>query len=266
MHFERLAQHSTALIGCLAWLPLSVWIMACVHWMIGGDIDGLTGFGGIAVALGLGYEAINPPVPQLAPMTVIAVFITVVMFPFVRSAMDKKALRNIDIDELVKAYNSLSMRPDNVLAKIKIARVLWDLGVCGHAIRIVESQLPHMPPRFFGEDIHMLKRWHMMKLEARFFSPISCTECQTSNEAGLVYCRQCGSAFLIDFVKGRVIGTRLGKKLIASWTALVAILIGIPAAEAMPPVASIPAILAMMVVAVLIVYFAFRDTTSGVAT
>ena len=97
MNFDRIAEHSTALIGCLAWLPLAVWIMACVHWLIGGDIDVWTGFAGIVLALGLGYEAINPPVPQLAPLTVVAVFITVIMFPFVRTAMDKKALKAIDI-------------------------------------------------------------------------------------------------------------------------------------------------------------------------
>jgi hypothetical protein len=188
------------------------------------------------------------------------------MFPFVRAAMDKKALRSIDIEALEKAYAALALRPDNVMAKIKIARVLWDLGVCGHAIRIVESQLPSMPQRFFGEDIRMLKRWHMMKVEAHFFSPVNCVECQTSNEAGLLYCRQCGTPFLIDFVKGRVVGKRLGRKLISAWIALIAILIGIPAAEAMPPAPSIVVIVSMMLLAVTIVFLAFRDTTSGVAS
>ena len=266
MNFDRIAQHSTALIGCLAWLPLAVWIMACVHWMIGGDIDVLTGFGGIAVAVGLGYEAINPPVPQMAPLTVVAVFVTVIMFPFVRSAMDKKALRGIDIDALDKAYSSLSMRPDNVVSKLKIAKILWDLGVCGHAIRIVESQLPSMPQRFFAEDIRMLKRWHMMKLEAKFFAPIVCAECHTSNEGGLLFCRQCGAPFLLDFVKGKVVGTRLGKKLSATWISLIAVLIGIPAAKAMPPIPSIIVIVGMMFFAITMVFMAFRDPTGGVAT
>jgi len=266
MNFDRIAQHSTALVGCLAWLPLAVWIMACVHWMIGGDIDVITGFAGIAVAVGLGYEAINPPVPQLAPLTVVAVFVTVIMFPFVRTAMDKKALRNIDIEALEKSYAALYQRPDNVMAKIKIARVLWDLGVCGHAIRIVESQLPSMPLRFFAEDIRMLKRWHMARVEARFFAPVDCAECQTSNEAGLLFCRQCGTPFLIDFVKGRVVGTRLGKKLMAAWISLIAVLIGIPAAQALPPIPSIVVIVTMMIFAVTIVFLAFRDTTSGVAS
>ncbi len=266
MNFDRVAQHSTALIGCIAWLPLAVWIMACVHWTIGGDIDPLTGFGGIAVAIGLGYEAINPPVPQLAPLTVIAVFITVFMFPFVRTAMDKRALKQIDIDALEKSFGALSLRPDNVMAKLKIARHLWDLGVCGHAIRIVESLLPSMPQNFFSEDIRMLKKWHMMKVEAHYFSPIVCAECHTSNGPGLLFCRQCGAPFLLDFVKGHVVGTRLGKKLIATWISLIAVLIGIPAAKAMPPVPSIIAIVVMMLFAVTIVFVAFRDTTNGVAT
>ena len=266
MNFDRVAQHSTAIVGCLAWLPLAVWIMACVHWMIGGDIDAWTGFGGIAVALGLGYEAINPPVPQLAPLTVIAVFITVIMFPFVRSAMDKRALKALDIESLEKAYNALALRPDNILAKLRVAKGLWQLGVCGHAIRIVESQLPHMPQNFFMEDIRMLKKWHMMKLDARFFAPIPCAECHTSNEGGLIFCRQCGAPFLLDFVRGKVVGTRLGKKLISTWISMIAVLIGIPAAKAMPPIPSVIVILLMMVFASVMVFNSFRDPTGGVTS
>ena len=265
MNFDRIAQHSTALIGCIAWIPLAVWIMACVHWTIGGDVDPLTGLGGIAVAIGLGYEAINPPVPQLAPLTVVAVFITVFMFPFVRSAMDKRALRSIDIEALEKAYASLGMRNDNVMAKIRIANILWDLGVCGHAIRIVEALLPSMPQRFFMEDIRMLKRWHMMRVEAHFFAPIVCAECHTSNEGGILFCRQCGAPFLLDFVKGKVVGNRLGKKLISTWVSLIAVLIGIPAAKAMPPGPSIALIVLMMLFATAMVYMAFKDPTGGVA-
>ena len=126
MQFERLSNNSAALIGCLAWIPLAVWILSCVNWTITGDIDVVTGIAGIAVALGLGYEAINPPVPQLAPLTVVAVFVTVLMFPFVRMAMEKKQLKNIDIEHLEKAYQSLGLRPDNVMAKFRIAKVLFD--------------------------------------------------------------------------------------------------------------------------------------------
>jgi len=266
MNFDRIAEHSTALIGCLAWLPLAVWIMACVHWLIGGDIDVWTGFAGIVLALGLGYEAINPPVPQLAPLTVVAVFITVIMFPFVRTAMDKKALKAIDIENLEKAYNALALRPDNVMAKLRVAKQLWILGVCGHAIRIVESQLPHMPHNFFMEDIRMLKKWHMMKVEARYFNPITCAECQTDNEGGLIFCRQCGAPFLLNFVKGKVVGSRLGKKLISTWISLIAVLIGIPAAKALPTVPSVIVILFMMVFSTFMVFMAFRDPTGGVAS
>jgi len=254
------------LVGCIAWIPLAVWIVATVHWMIGGEIDVMTGFGSIFVAVGLGYEAMNPPVPQMAPMTVVAVTLTVIMFPFVRAAMNKRALRQIDIEELEKAYAALHGRPDNVLAKIQIAKILFGLGVCGHAMRVVENLMPHMPARFFTEEIRMLKRWHMMGLEAHYFQPITCVECQTSNQAGDVYCRQCGSPYLLDFVKGKVVGTRLGKKLMAAWISMIAVLIGIPAASALPPVPGVLAVLSVLTLASGMVYLAFRDPTGGVAS
>lgn len=264
MQLDRLTHNSAALIGCLAWLPLAVWIMSCVNWTITGDIDVATGIAGVAVAIGLGYEAINPPVPQLAPLTVVAVFVTVVMFPFARAAMDRRQLKNIDIDHLEKAYQALGVRPDNLIAKFRIAKILFDLGVCGHAVRIGESLAPHMHPRFFTEELRTLRRWQMTHLDARLFSPVRCAECHSLNDPGVLFCRQCGSAFLLDFVKGKVIGHRLGKKLVSTWIALIAVLIGIPAARLLPPAASVGLIIAMMIFSIVIVMLAFRDTTGGV--
>ncbi len=43
----------SALIGCLAWIPLAVWIVSIVQWIISGDIDFLSGFLGIWLAIGL---------------------------------------------------------------------------------------------------------------------------------------------------------------------------------------------------------------------
>jgi hypothetical protein len=264
MQLDRLTHNSAALIGCIAWLPLAVWIMSCVNWTITGDIDIATGIAGVAVAIGLGYEAINPPVPQLAPLTVVAVLVTVIMFPFVRTAMDRRQLKNIDIEHLEKAYQALGVRPDNLIAKFRIAKILFDLGVCGHAVRIGESLAPNMHPRFFTEELRTLRRWQMTHLDARLFSPVRCAECHSSNDPGVLFCRQCGSAFLLDFVKGKVIGHRLGKKLVSTWIALIAVLIGIPAARLLPPAASIGLIISMMIFSIIIVLLAFRDTTGGV--
>ncbi len=265
MHFDRLINNSAAIVGCLAWIPLAVWIMACVHWSIGGDIDVITGVLGIFMAVGLGYEAINPPVPQMAPLTVIAVLVTVFMFPFVRNAMDKRELRGIDIEALEKAYQSLGLRPDNIIAQFKIAKILFDLGVCGHALRIAESLAPQMPQRFFTEELRTLKKWQLLQIDARFFSAISCSECHAPNDPGNIFCRSCGAPFLLEFAKGRVVGNRLGKKLITTWISLVAMLIGIPLARLLPTALSIVAVLTMMVCAIGLVFLAFRDTTGGVA-
>ncbi len=261
---QRLAEHSAALIGCLAWLPLALWIVACVHWMIDGDIDFLTGILGILMAFGLGYEAINPPVPEMAPLTVIAILLTVVMFPFVRRAMDKRQLRQIDVEALERAYQALAVRPDNVIAKIKVAQKLFDLGICGHALRIAEILVPEMPQRFFSSELRMVKKWQRLGLDARFFTPIVCVECRSSYDPGALFCSQCGAPFPLDFVKGRLIGTKLGRKLISSWVALIAILIGIPEARALPPAAAVATVCLMMLVALGVVFFAFRDPSGGV--
>ncbi len=130
--------------------------------------------------------------------------------------MNRRELRSVDIEALERAYTALAQKPDNTIVRFKIAKTLFDLGVCGHAMRIVEGMQPEMPPRFFAQELRTLKQWHMMQLEARYFTPIICSECQTPNDPGLVFCRQCNAPFLLNFAKGKVIGTRLGKKLMAS--------------------------------------------------
>ena len=85
------------------------------------------------------------------------------------------------------------------------------------------------------------------------------------NAPGNIFCSHCGAPYLIYFAKGRVVGGRLGKKIVATWISFIAILIGIPAAKALPPALSVLSILLMMGVAIGMTFMAFRDTTGGVA-
>lgn len=236
--------------GILVWLPLAVWIVSLIGWMIAGEIDSLVGFMGILLAVALGALTMSPPDPRLSPVILISVILTTVLFPSVRQMFVARGHRSIDADIVEKAYASLRAKPANIGSEIKIASVLYDRGLPGHAVAIVERVLTNVPQGVFGEERRMLCTWKARTPISRFQQAIMCAACGASNPPGPVYCTKCGAPFLLDFIRGRLMAGGLAAKLVGSWLAAVAATVGIAwAAIRLPPGA---AIAAMTVIAVLL--------------
>jgi hypothetical protein len=250
-------------IGCCIWIPLAVWILSLVGWMVTADIDILTGVLGIWIAIGLGYVAMKPPVPALSPLSFIAVLITLVMYPWARSALNRRELKSIDVEALEKAYEQLAMKPDNTLARFKVAKHAYILGMPGHALKIAEEALAYIPERHFQDEHRLLKRWRAQVQQPEFFRAIQCVECNAMNPPGRIHCTQCGAPFLLDRARGKVLGKGQGRKIVAAWFAMVAVLAGIPAATALPPMLTIVTIVALLVAACCVVFLAFRDSVAA---
>jgi len=243
--------------GCMVWLPLTIWILALVRWMISGEIDLVFGIVGIFMAVGLGYVSIVPPTPQFAYLTFPAVMATVIMFPFVRHSMQRRSLRAVDVEDLERAHDALRQRPDNWAARFRIAKLLFEMGYPGHALRIGENCLAQMPQAFFIEEHRMVQKWRWTKLADHAFHPIRCSECGHPNQPGNVHCAACSEPFLLNRLKGKVMPARLGKKLLAAWITMVALLAGIPLLSTLGGVASVLGIVALMVLAGGVLVLAF---------
>ncbi len=252
-------------LGCVAWIPLAVWIVSLAHWMITQDVDVVTGFLGIWVAIGLGYLVMNPPksVPIVSPITLVAILITVFMYPWARQTMISRELRSIDVDSLNKSYEALSMNPSNPLAKFKVAKQAYVLGMPGHALKIAEMALTQMPVQHFLPEHKTVKGWQAVVRKAEYFRAIDCLECGHSNPPGNIHCATCGSRFLLDRAKGRFMSKGLGKRLIASWISLVLVLAGIPAATALPGMFSLVVIILLLSAAGAALWIAFAPTMRG---
>ena len=74
--------------GFIVWLPVAVWVMGLIHWMIQGDIDVISGLLGSVVAVTLGIFTMRPPVPFMAPLFLFAVLAILAVFPFVRNTLE----------------------------------------------------------------------------------------------------------------------------------------------------------------------------------
>ena len=73
----------------------------------------------------------------------------------------------------------------------------------------------------------MVQRWKWMKIQAQSFAPVPCSECGTSNQAGEVFCVTCGAPFLLNRIKGKIMPSRVGRKLLAAWIVMVGTIAGV---------------------------------------
>jgi ribosomal protein L40E len=258
---DRIAQNPEVLIGgCITWGFLLVWIISLVHWTIQGEVDAPFGILGIIVGLGLGIAVISPPAgaEYLTPIIAVAVAASVALYVPIRSAINRHELVAIDMEAIERAYRQLEERPNNVGAKFKIAKLVYGRGLHGHAITLADDALKTMPEDFFGEEHKLVDMWKRQGPDTASFRALPCVECGSSNPPGELYCKKCGSKFLLDQAKGRWVGRAMVRKLLAVWIALLGVFIGIPLAlSALPTVPALVAVIGLGTLVLTTLYAAF---------
>lgn len=235
-----------------------LWIVALMHWMIGGEIELPSGILGIFAGLGLGVVCLNPPIPALQPIAYILVWATLALFLPIRAALQQRELKSVDVHALEKAYFVLGQRPGEAFGRFRLAQAAWKLGMTGHAIRIAEGCLQEMDPKVFREEHMMVRRWTRDQPGAEMFVDYTCMDCGGACPAGRTHCPKCGAPFLLDRQQARAFGKGAGRKIVAAWVAAAVALAGIPYATTLPPGPAIGAILAILGLAFLVVFLAFK--------
>jgi membrane protein implicated in regulation of membrane protease activity len=262
---ERLFDHPLLLLmGCFVWIPVAIWIVALVQWMVVGDVDVLFAVTGIAIALGLGMMTLVPPRDDFAPFAFAAALVTVFAYPWVRRTLDRRELDQIDIDSIERSYELLERRPDDPAALLKLARLLYDRGLAPEAIALTKRALEPMPRRLFEEDHQVLAKWLRAVHPEELKRTLPCVECGLANVAGEVYCARCGTHHLLDHARGRWVGRDTARKLIAAWISMMILILGIPVATAsLGAPAAWTIVLGLLVVSVGILLLAFRTSPKG---
>ena len=191
---DRLASDPLgAACGCFVWIPIAVWIISMVHWMISGEVETLFGLITIGVAIGLGMVAVNPPGPSLSPLIFCAVCATVLFFPLARLAMNRHALASIDIEQLEKYYAALLARPDNAGALIRLAELLYIRGFPSNAIALGEKALVALPANLFRAEHKMVNAWKFQVSGRNSFAATTCLNCGHSNNPIDLHCQNCAA-------------------------------------------------------------------------
>ena len=254
---------SSFALGCMAWVPLAIWMISLVRWMISGEIDVIYGVIGCSLAVFLGYLAINPPSPAYSVIVFISVGSMVLAFPFVRYSAHRRSLRGIDVQDVERAYAAVRARPDNVAAKFKIARLIYDMGYPGHALRIAENCMAQMPAAFFVEEQRIVMRWRKTPTPRKAFDPLPCIECGHPNPPGNVFCAACGAPFILDRLKGKILPSGMGRKIMAAWIVMVLVMAALPIVGSLNGFLAFFGIMGLLGFAVAVLYFAFRSPEKG---
>ncbi len=218
------------ILGVIVWIPLTVWVMSLIHWMITADIDVPSGLLGIFTGLALAYFTLKPPIPMLSPVFFGVTWLTVLLYPAIKSSLDKRALVAIDLESLDKAYSGLALKPDNVGLKLKVARLVYSRGLLGHAIVLAEDALKGMPEQLFQDEMKMIAGWKQAAGNPTKIRSLPCLECTYPNAPGRLHCERCGAPFLLHHARGKWLGPNLAKRVVSGWFAGMAMFIGIPMA------------------------------------
>ena len=241
-HFFTTAKFSA--LGCLVWIPLTIWILSVVGWTVQGDIDLGTGLVGTVLAFVLGMFTMVPPRPEMAPVLFGASVATVVFFPVFRAVLNRHGMHQFEMEQIENAYELLKYRPDNAMNRFKLAKLLYAKGIRGHALTIGEEALKGMPRQVFEEEHRLLLRWKRSPTPPDLLRALRCMECGHMNQPGEVFCTQCQNAFLLDYAKGRWVGKTAGRRLMAGWAAMMVAIIGITLAGALhPPMSTLTGVL-----------------------
>jgi len=248
------------LIAIVTWIAIAVWIVSLIGWMIMGEVEALFGIVGVSVAFILGYLSLNPPIQILQPFTAAATILTIIVYPILRKALNDRELLQIDVEAMEDAYETLRMRPDNQAARFKLAKLLYERGHVEAGLAVASAVIKDMPEKVFPDENRMFSRWRRQQPVASFGKPVACLDCGHANPGSTIYCERCGRPYLLDRIRGLVVGGQFGRKLIAGWIAGILALVGIPMATTLPPIAAIVVMAVLMLGAVAVLAIALRPS------
>lgn len=212
--------------GCLSIVPLAVWAIAVMHWMIMGEMDFLFGAVAILCAVLLGFVVMSPSDPIYSPIAFAGIILLMIVFPIVKRQLDRRELVAIDVEQIEAAYQMLAEKPDNASAMFKLAERLYHRGLVAHAVGIGERALSNMPQSLFPEENRAVNKWkHAVKPTTQ---TLPCLDCGHQNGVASLYCEGCGAAYLATYARGRWLGSAMAMRLIAAWVAAIVALVGLP--------------------------------------
>lgn len=227
----------SGLLIALAMAPIAgIAVLFLVRYMIDGELDIVPGFGGIGVIVLMMVIAIWQPVPIASGAVFVILLSLMAFFPYALSQLERIEMQEIDTDALDAAYRNVHDRPDNVVARFRLAQALHDHGLPGHAILLAESTLDtistvidpvqNRSSRYlYRSEEQSAKQWRRELRDDRVFSSLKCPSCGHLNPPTAIACEQCQKPYLLELARKLKPRARFLGKLVVAWAAIALFLV-----------------------------------------
>lgn len=237
------------LLACVVWIPIAVWVVSMVHWMVTGEVDGITGFLSILAMVTLGFFANNSN-PDLVPFYFAGITLAVVLFPYVRGLMSRRACAQVDLEVIDSCSREILMRSDNIPARLRMADVLVNRGRLEDAVAIAEEALASAPKDFYPVEEQRLSTWkRALAARGQTASITACLQCGMREPPGTIICSRCGALVLVDSLRGTWgVHSQQLKRAIGALVLGMFLLVGIPATLRLPPALAIGLIVTQLAI------------------
>jgi membrane protein implicated in regulation of membrane protease activity len=247
------------LMGCLIWIPVGIWVVCLINWMIMGDVDPVTGILGVTLGLCLGSLALLNENRMLTPFIFAAVISIMILFPVVRGSYNRSELAKIDIETIERAYETLDEKPGHFSALFRMCGGLHARGLSANAEAIGRKAIEGLRKELVREEIRLINIWASAARRQTLPARTLCPRCGRVNQLEAIYCEGCSGPYLLWAAKNRWIHAGLVKKVVSIWTAGVALLVGIPwFLTAMETPISILGVFLMVAVAAVMLWLGLR--------
>lgn len=215
-------------LSVLVWLPITLWVVGMIGWMIMDEVDTLFGLIAAGVAIGLGFATVKPPQPGLNWIPFLAVCLTMMFYLPVREAIRRWELVTIDLEQMRGCYERLRMRPGDTYAIVKMSEILASRGRTVQAIQLLEGAIAGQPATLFDAEWKLISKWRLSLGGQPVVANSSCPNCGRLNPPGTYVCAGCRSDYLLEYARGGVAGFNQWRLAFFGWSLLVGIAVIFP--------------------------------------
>ncbi|MCU0315565.1 MAG: zinc ribbon domain-containing protein [Fimbriimonadaceae bacterium] len=216
-------------LGLIVMVPIAVWVLAVINWMIQGEIDAIVGVSSLFVAFGLAFITIQSRDPVVTPLTFFAVLCIMCCYPFVAMTMRNREMAKIDVEQIGRVYEQLAKDKENPVLLFRLAELLYARGYRGQAASIgnrIRSQLE--PANLFRTELSLIQSWLLEAKSSEAFKACRCPACGTLNPVSEAFCRRCGEPHMLYVAQGMWAGKDVVGQVLAGLSVGLIGLVGFP--------------------------------------
>lgn len=224
-------------LAIFAGLMLGFAMLIVIHKMIDQEIEVGPGLGAIVLLLFLMAMCVKPTHPAVPAVIFVVTLTCMALIPFAMNEVAEAEVRRMGTERLIRAYDNLVQRPDNVSLVFEIASRLHDHGMVGNAIAISNATLQKLSTSmdpvhnrsqrdlFRNEEQEMRKWSREAAVNPKLMKPIPCPNCGRQNEMDALICVGCGRPYLIDIAHKMNIRPRIQGKIIFAFGAIASLIV-----------------------------------------